>query len=322
MFNFSFGWFRKNQEVVKEVSTKEESVTSEKPYNKIKLVNDTITVVLKEGDIISKSGMTQDDFINMRRATTESELLNLFVNEEGLQEMRKQEIESQRVEVLKKGYEVLFNITDDVYEDNGSVYFKGISRSVPPLLVEKLCEIASHYAMEPYNSILDDEEYVAHKRFFMWCCLNPRAEVANSLYEFLRNNKMKITRQGFFVALRNVVQLNEADNEYVAAITNAYHKVRAVWKKNPSLYTFYRNNLSQEYGITKSEKFAAEWDVLGNLDTLYLNLPNDKENRYTDAYSQTFDIRIGKPVSMKPEECSWSTADCAEKGLMCSPLMW
>ena len=130
---------------------------------------------------------------------------------------------------------------------------------------------------------------------------------------------MKITRQGFFVGLRNVVKVEGADSEYVAAITNAYHKVRAVWKKNPALYTFYYNIDEEVYGITRSvitPQFQEKNNVVhGNLHDLYINLPSDKENRFTDAYSRTFDIRIGQPVSMKPEECSWSTADCAEKGL-------
>lgn len=321
MFNFSFGWFRKNREEKQEVvetpivETPVESVYYEKPYRKMKLVNDVITIVFMDGNIISKSGMTQQDFVDVRNAQSEEEILDILTNEETKKEVEAQKVDVQRVENIVKGYEVLFNITDDVYEENGSVYFKGISRTVPPMLVEKLCEIASHYAMEPYNSILEDEEYVAHKRFFMWCCLNPRAEVVDKLYEFLETNNMKITRQGFFVGLRNVVKVEGADAEYIAAITNAYHKVRAVWKKNPVLYTFYRNNVTQEYGITKSNVPQKEWEMLGNLNDLYINLPSDKENRFTDNYSRTFDIRIGQPVSMKPEECSWSTADCAEKGL-------
>lgn len=317
MFNFSFGWFRKNQEK-QEVVEAPVVENQEKPYRKMKLVNDVITIVFRDGNIISKSGMTQRDFVNVRNARSEEQILNILTNEEAKKEIEAQKVENQRVENIVKGYEVLFNITDDLYEENGSVYFQGISRSVPSLLVKKLCEIASRYdATEPifFNAILEDEEYVALKRFFMWCCLNPRAEVVDKLYEFLETNNMKITRQGFFVALRNVVKVEGADTEYVAAISNAYQKVKAIWKKNPVLYTFYRNVVTQEYGITKSNVPQKEWEVIGNLNDLYINLPSNDENRFTDQYTRTFDIRIGQPVSMKPEECSWSTADCAEKGL-------
>jgi hypothetical protein len=76
--------------------------------------------------------------------------------------------------------------------------------------------------------IQKDEEYQALKRFFMWCCLNPRAEVADKLYNFLRKNSFSITKQGFFVALRNVVTLH-GSTELVQFISNAYNKTKAVW---------------------------------------------------------------------------------------------
>jgi hypothetical protein len=40
---------------------------------------------------------------------------------------------------------------------------------------------------------------------------------------------------------------------------------------------------------------------IGILSELYLDLPNMKENRFTDAHTRTFDIRIGKVVNMPSE---------------------
>jgi hypothetical protein len=57
------------------------------------------------------------------------------------------------------------------------------------------------------------------------------------------------------------------------------------------------------------------WTRLGNLKDLYVDLPNMMENRFTDDWTKTFDIRIGKIVSMPMEECNWSTQDCAASGL-------
>ena len=56
-------------------------------------------------------------------------------------------------------------------------------------------------------------------------------------------------------------------------------------------------------------------EKIGNLKDLYIDLPNRHENRFTDDWTKTFDIRIGKPVSMPKEECNWSTQDCAAAGL-------
>ena len=56
-------------------------------------------------------------------------------------------------------------------------------------------------------------------------------------------------------------------------------------------------------------------ELIGNLKELYLDLPNRAENRFTDDWTKTFDIRIGSPVSMPIEKCNWSTQDCAAAGL-------
>ena len=195
----------------------------------------------------------------------------------------------------------------------------------------------------------------------MWCCLNPRAEVSNELYRFLDENSFRITKQGFFVALRNVVTLHGSP-ELVHFISNTYNKVKAVWKKSPDNYTvFIENGIYtlvhndsltieethtsttcpnclgeggwededgdweecevcdgtgeiEEYSYTETY-LADHGENLGGLTELYLDLPNRKENRFTDDWTKTFDIRVGKVVSMPQEECNWSTQDCAAAGL-------
>jgi hypothetical protein len=42
----------------------------------------------------------------------------------------------------------------------------------------------------------------------MWCCLNPRAEVANDLYDFLAIPLESLNKVSL-LALRNVVTVNE-----------------------------------------------------------------------------------------------------------------
>jgi hypothetical protein len=54
---------------------------------------------------------------------------------------------------------------------------------------------------------------------------------------------------------------------------------------------------------------------IGGLTELYLDLPNRHENRFTDDWTKTFDIRIGQVVNMPIDKCNWSTQDCAAAGL-------
>ncbi len=123
-------------------------------------------------------------------------------------------------------------------------------------------------------------------------------------------------------------------NELVHFVSNAYNKVKAVWKKNPSNYmvflkdgeyTFmHQDDMYEETEVwdEETEEYCDEeflkeglGENLGNLTELYLDLPNRAENRFTDAHTRTFDIRVGRAVNMDPKACRWNTDDCGAEGL-------
>ena len=338
----------------------------EKPYFGIKLINDTLTVVLKDGNVLSKPNATEEDYYAVVNARSVHEIHAIVASAQVLADVEKVRAEEARIKALQKGIELLAILPDFEVEGN-TVYLKGTSRSLPQLLVEKFIEVVDRVANEPSQEVFQvqldqDDEYVALKNFFMWCCLNPRAEVAHELYRFLTENSFRITRQGFVVALRNVVTLHGSP-ELVHFISNTYNKVKAVWKKNPNEYTVFLENgeykLVHDDKLFKEETFTSTtcpdcdgegtWydeyededfdcetchgsgeveeyeykttvpvnhgEKIGNLVELYLDLPNRAENRFTDDWTKTFDIRIGQVTSMPMEECNWSTQDCAAAGL-------
>lgn len=316
----SLDWFKSkvDQAVENVISRKidklieqEECSVPEKPYMNIKLVNTVLTIVLTDGNIISKQNATQQDFIDAKKAKCEDELFALVVSAEVVSDKKTKQTEIRKARALLAGLEVLKNY-DEFVVDGASVYFKGINRSIPQVLLEEILNIVNEYD----GDWTQDEEYQSLKRFFMWCCLNPRAEVADELYRFLKDNSFRITKQGFFVALRNVVTVNgkglgsESATPLVDFISNAYNKIKAVWKKKPKEYYVFDHN--GEYSLDKK---LGKGKCLGSLEALYLDLPNMSENRFTDDWTKTFDIRIGKVVSMPKEECNWSTQDCAAAGL-------
>jgi len=315
----------------------EEEVSSQKPYTNIKLVNDVLTVVLRNGNILTKTGATDDDYYKAVNATTEASLYNVCSTAEIMEERRKNEAEIARVKAVQQGIKKLEGLADFEVEGN-SVKLASTGRTMPQLLVEQFIQIVdrvSYYVGfgDLEAKLAQDEEYQALKRFFMWCCLNPRAEVANDLYEFLHKNSFRITKQGFFVALRNIVTLH-GGTELVQFVSNAYNKVKAVWKKSPDNYhVFIKDNQYsfvhvddmyeeiEEYDQEEEEFYIdtiAKLDLgedLGSLTELYLDLPNRVENRFTDAHTRTFDIRVGKVTNMPPEQCNWNRADCGHAGL-------
>ena len=391
MGQFSLGWFKSSREKeLEELQVEEQRIKNEilrkqlqdapapvynpeatsstadvvsvaKPYLNIKLVNNVLTIVLNDGSIISKPDATVEDFANARNAYSEDELLIIVGSAEIVEEKRLREIELERLRNIKAGINKLGELSDFVV-DGDSVYLTGIQRSLPQLMVEKFTEIVGkheYYAGFNKASLQDrlnnDDEFQSLKRFFMWCCLNPRAEVAHELYRFLQENSFRITKQGFFVALRNVVTLH-GSNELVQFVSNTYNKIKAVWKKSPDNYhvvlkadgsyelvhiddmfenkiddcqycdgdgeywdDFYEENVECEEcegsGRVSYSVKKYEGEDLGTLTSLYLDLPNRAENRFTDDWTKTFDIRIGKPVSMPMSECNWSTQDCAAAGL-------
>jgi hypothetical protein len=290
-----------------------------KPYMHLKMVNDVLTIVLNDGNIISKPNATQDDFKAAQNATSEADLFTLVMSQEVREDKLKRDAEVARMKSLQKGLEVLKSFNDFVVDDY-TVYLKGISRSLPQIIVEEFLTIIGAYSNmgisneEIEKSLPYNESYQGLKRFFMWCCLNPRAEVAHELYRFLKENSFRITKQGFFVALRNVVSLCD-DTTLVDFVSNSYNKIKAIWKKDPSEKNVWRDTNGYLFLQTLDYQGAEGFELVGNLTQLYLELPQMKNNRYTDAWTKKFDIRVGVPVNMPISDCNWSTQDCAAAGL-------
>ena len=333
----------------RELSTINIRPVNEKPYRTIKMVNDVLTVVLNDGDILTKTPATSADYQAVKTAVNEEMILKICSTQEVVDEKARLRREREKAIALQRGIKVLEQI-DDFDVKDGSVYLKGVNRSMPQMLVEEFLRIVNYYITDGYRAdgelqtaLNEDEEYQSLKRFFMWCCLNPRAEVADKLYNFLKKNAFRITKHGFFAALRNVVTLHGSP-ELVQFVSNAYIKVKAVWKKNPDQYEVYLKDgiysfihindtyttdlvEGEEYYDEEIEEYITSDDEeitikrtdlgehIGNLTDIYLDLPNRAENRFTDAHTRTFDIRVGAPVKMDPSACRWNTDDCGAEGL-------
>lgn len=329
---FSLDWFKSTKKKELEALKVEEQKLKiklleqklskqERPYLKYKLVNDVLTVVLPEGDIISKANATIEDVNRLKLATTVLDVKEiLFTTHQDDDRLKKElniDVEEKLVKQVVENTSVLEKYSDFVKKEN-SYYFREIDRSIPALLLTKIIQVLKTH--DDNLPLEKNEEYMSLKRFFMWCCLNPRAEVADELYGFLMKNSFRITKQGMFVALRNVVTVKEkhVDRDLLDFVTNAHVKVRTVWKQKPKNFTVYER--LGEYKLVERIAKAPKgdnpsWKEVGNLDDLFKNVPEMDANRFTDDYTRTFDIRVGRVVSMPPEECNWSTADCAHAGL-------
>lgn len=291
----------KNQILKKDLEQKEkqnEEPPLSKLYKKLKLVNNVLTIVLQGGEIISKTNATPEDFQKAKEASRESDLFKIASSSERLEENRQQAEELKKAEILVNGIKELENLEDFEIRE-GSVYLKGINRSVPQLLVEKFMELQDKY--ESNEHFTDSGEYQALKKFWLKCCLNPNAKSAEDLYIFLSHHQFKIDKHGNFYAYRRVVSKEGGDKSFVEFISNTYNKVKAVWKKNPSKFSVY-SRLGDFKLIENSKPAPKEdnpyWNLEGVLEGLYLNLPNIQEKMYTSAHTGLEDYRVGSVITM------------------------
>lgn len=289
--NLSIENAKLNNKILKEQLKDKAGLT--KPYKKVKLVNDVLTIVLQDGNVLSKANATQADFIKARDAQNENDLLKIVSLEDALQKSRKKEQEIAKIKTVIKGIEILKNTEDFVVKEDNTVYLKGsdgdvIERSLPQLLVEKFAAIVAENQLVAGN----DSEYQALKKFWLKCCANPNAQSAEDLYDFLNNHQFKIDKHGNFYAYRRVVSKNGQNNTLVKFVSNTYTKVKSVWKKKPKDYFVYESDGSYSFSKDKHKGH------IGNLEDLYLDLPNMQKEQYTDAHTRSFDYKVGEIVSM------------------------
>lgn len=273
---------------------------------KAMMTGTALTVVLSDGTVLLNTEGSMELLNKVKACSNDDEVVYLMTPElTDSQKKVKEEIKENR-QVLSM-MDALCD-TGDFEKDGDTVKMIGINRTLPKSLIQKF-----HSIVNTADKEFDRDAYTGLKNFWYWCCLNPRAEVADKLYDFLDRNSFRINKQGMFFALRNVVTLEAEKSELSKYVSEQYVKIKS-WKKNPANYWVVANDAGG-YRLEKDGKSNGieKWE--GNLKELYLNIPDMDGNRYTDAHTRTFAISIGKKVSMDPKDCSWSTADCGERGL-------
>lgn len=274
----------------------------EKLYHSLKLVNDVLTIVLSDGSVLSKSKATAADFNAIKLASSEDQILTIMTSQELVNQRNAESAAIRKAEVLSKGLNSLTRFSDFIVKDD-SLYMTGVeNRSIPQLLVEKFLEITEDNTSD--TSLALNEEYSSLKKFWLKCCLNPNGQSAEDLYVFLAHHQFKLDNHGNFYAYRRVVSKGHTDVELVDFVSNAYNKVKAIWKKNPEHYMVY-SRLGEYQLITKDKTPTGDnpyWDKVGNLKDLYLDLPNMSSNSYTSAHTGQEDYRVGSIISMPRNE--------------------
>lgn len=197
--------------------------------------------------------------------------------------------------------------------ETGDVFMAGLNTPIPKTLLEVIREY--HENEYPMDSIIN---------FWKLLMINPDVRIRESLFDFIKTHDFVLTDTGYMVVYKAVYRANDSsrDNIFEEFINNQYLHVKKDWKCSPNKYVAYRTIEDGSYAITKIDT-ATNWDekergieILGKLgelfDVLFNSDVEETDNIYTDMYSQTMKISLGKPVQMDRKECDGDPSrDCS-----------
>lgn len=355
-------------EQVNKIIDKEIETQTKNPYKSVRIIGDSMYVILQDGTTISGS---KDLYNIVKEAKTEQEVLELFtVKIQDIPEQTGsgvfQETEEER-EQIKDNLRIFRN-NPDFEIKNEVVYMTGISLPLPAVVAASFIEIlekvdaidfgAGNVERQSYSTL--SESYQALKMFWLKLAVNPLENSRSQLLTFVKKNDVRITATGNLVLYRRVIKVGDTDRQLVDFISQQYTKVKA-WKKSPKNYFVVEEK--EEYAeIVKVDKGHYEeaynghdddddsWDyddqewvpnmidetviktrvvlklrkseeafvgnVKGNLQDLYLDLPNMKENTYTSSHNKgKYTIRVGGIYKIDDSELDVNADVCNGGGL-------
>lgn len=285
---------------------------------KILKIDGTITVILRNGEVITRTNCSEELFnelMGLVRSEDEAKIKQLLVPELCAEE-RKFVAKKHAVETIHEMVEKL----PEIFEVRGNaLYRKGINLSMPEQLALEFVSTYDKFLNANLSYEVDFEEtspFQALDNFWMWCALNPNPQSREDLFRFLTQHEMKITNQGMFLAYRRVVSTNSSNRskDLISFISNKYIQVKTKWKKNTANYEVHE--LNNHFELRHVEINSDTEDTfVGNLQELYLDLPNMTEQQFTDAHTHTMDYRIGMEARIPRHEGNQSNQVTCSRGL-------
>lgn len=292
------------------------------PYRTLRLTGTTAHVSLYDGTVFTKTDVNKDFYDAVKACTTEEEVVDLFM------EVVQRPTKSAEVliETLEEVKEVTSNLSvlklnpEFIIKDR-EIYLKGVDLAMPSSVSGSFIEIEERKLLaETEVEKLDlEEKFQALKMFWYWTALNPIEASRKDLLSFVRREDIKITKNGMLEMYRRVVNTGSKDKELVNFISNSYYKVKK-WKKSPSNYRIVKLETGS-YQLEKTATVKVGGELLGNLETLYLELPTMSENTYTDNHTRTKSIKIGEVYKEDEDKIDLDNTRSCSNGLTCSPVV-
>ena len=277
-------------------------------------VGGNVTAIFEDGKILSLSDCSNELFMDL--------INNDYTYEEVVKKIMPDYID---VISIKKFIE---EKSQWLKMKGNSVIMPSVSElSIPDDFVEKLVESEKKG---------DENLITTYKNFWTLVSLNPDSRVRNNICWFIRKWDMKISKSGLIIAYRNADVKNEGEDFDLAltkTIVKERESIKHVMKKSPKDFVVIKFD-NTEYGgdvsytvekIPYSNYGCQDGVVLGTVEELYQKLVNDEAvsaTTFTDHHSHTFNINIGKIVSMPREHTDSCQDHTCSTGLHVASKGW
>lgn len=288
---------------------------AERPFKSLYFSGDIITVVLRDGSLISKKG-DKGVFELVRDATTEKDVLDLLSETQVAVTVSRIESPEERELVLNNLSILSANPEFEVKGKN--VFLKGVNLSMPASVISTFIEICEKLDKVDIPGKEDefkelDEQYQALKMFWIKLALNGLEQSREDLLRFVKENDIRITRNGNLVLYRRIVTVGEkgtVDRRLIEFVSQQYYKVKKN-KKGPGNYWVYE--IDGDYLL---ENYESSNFLIGNLKELYNKLPEMEANKYTSAHNKgRYTIQIGSIYKEDESKINLDNGLCAAGGL-------
>lgn len=249
----------------------------------------SITVIFDDGTIFTANCPKEVavQIINLENPTPEEIVCLLYPKSEEI----KREVDL----IVETNNKIKVEHPDFYWEEN-ELFRVGIPVAIPRVLAEQI------------KSCIDSEsteELAKLDKFWAWTSLIRTAESRESFYNYVKANKMLITKQGFVVAFRRANRLNP-DSELNQFVKENYERLRKN-KKSTNVNVF-----KDSFGkLSFTNDVGSFWE--GNLKELYTNMNSNVG--YESVHSGKngkMKYYLGEESRLPIEECDFSDAECSE----------
>ena len=302
---------------------------SGKPYKNIFFSNSNLTVVFRDGTMVSKSNASYELFVQVRDADSQATIEGLMIErlvEPKIIQVRQDFETAEERELVSDNLDVLHDNPE--FEIKGTdVFLKGVKLAMPASVIASFIEILEKIEGIPLFGTMQEsfdntqglvnlqEQLEALKMFWLKLALNTLPQSREDLLTFVRKNDVRITSNGNLVLYRRIVTKQGTDTALVTFISQEYYRLKKEGLDTRA-YAVAKSQVKDEYTLVNLETYDGSGEVpFINLQVAYLELPTYETNRFTAWHGHGTDIRIGGIYKIPETGINLDNGLCAAGGL-------